>query len=280
MEELIQLLGDHESYCFLAGGTDLIVRMRAALVRPSLVIDIKRIPELSAISVDSTGLRLGAAANCWTIYQNSEIENQFPALIDSVKLIGGTSIQGRATVGGNLCNAAPSGDSIPTLIALSASAHIIGRHTQREIPIENFCISPGENALGKEELLVSINIPTPSRNSGARFLRFIPRNEMDIAVVSVAAHVELNEKNDSFVSGRIAVGSSAPTPFLAGEAGNALAGMPVSDRVIKVSASIAREMATPISDKRGDADQRRKLVEVLTIRAINDAVSRARGLNL
>ena len=178
--------------------------------------------------------------------------------------MGGTGIQGRASLGGNLCNASPAGDTIPPMIVLSGEAEIAGPNGTRKVAVEDFCTAPGRTVLEDGEFLVSLNFPAPLANSGAFYRRFIPRNEMDIAVVGVGASVVLSGDRSSFVSARIAVGAVAPTPLYVREAGEALAGQPVSDETIRRAADLARDAARPISDMRGTAEYRKHLTSVLT----------------
>ena len=261
----------------LAGGTDLIVKMRVHRARPELVVDAKHIPELNVFKFDGKGLTIGAAVPCRRIYLDERVAMRYPALVDCTTLVGGIQIQTRATVGGNLCNAAPSADTIPALIALGAIAEVRGVKGRRRIPVEKFCLGPGRTALKKDEILVSLHIPKPARHSGAFFLRFIPRNEMDIAVVNAAAAVVLDANGGKFVSARIAVGAAAPTPLYVEAAGAALAGRAVSDEMIDEAARIASLSVRPITDMRGTIEQRRHLAGVLTARAIRGAVERAKG---
>ena len=198
--------------------------------------------------------------------------------MDSASIIGGTQIQGRASIGGNLCNAAPSADAIPTLIALGATANVSGSTGERSVAIEDFCTGPGQNVLGADELLTSISIPAQGANSGARYQRFIPRNEMDIAVVGVGASVTLN--NGSFESVRVSLASVAPPPLFVTEINDELAGKDVTDENIAKAGEIAKDAAKPISDMRGTADYRRHLCDVMTRRVLSDAITRARGGNV
>jgi len=278
IDDALALLNEHSgSARLLAGGTDLIVMMRTGSKTPDLVIDAKHIPELNEITLNGSGLTLGAAMSCRSIYENDALATAYPAVVDCTSLIGGMQIQGRATVGGNLCNAAPSADTIPTLIVLGAVARIIGPDGEREIPVEDFCVAPGKTVLAENEMLISLKIPAPAPHSGAKFLRFIPRNEMDIAVVNAAASVVLNESGDEFISARIAIGAVAPTPLYVAAAGEHLAGKPVSDDAVHHAAEIARDAARPIADMRGTIEHRKHLVGVLTKRALNGAIERARG---
>jgi CO/xanthine dehydrogenase FAD-binding subunit len=261
----------------LAGGTDLLVKARANVWELDAVVDIKNIPELMTLTINGDGLSIGASVPCYQVYDNSEVAAQYPAIIDSVSIIGGIQIQSRAGLGGNLCNAAPSGDGIPALIAHSAVAKIASVNGTREVAVEDFCTGPSRTVLEAGELLVSIEVPKPAPNSGAAYTRFIPRNEMDIAVAGVGVFVQLDASGQNFESARIALASVGPTPILASAAGDSLAGKPVNDDTIAAAAALAKDAATPITDMRGTIEQRRQLVEVLTGRMIKQAVERARG---
>jgi len=279
LREAVGLLqGAGDSARVLAGGTDVIVQVREGR-RPgvSLLVDVKKVPEVNAIAFDQqTGLRLGAAVPCYRIYANETVQRLYPALIDSAALIGGTAIQGRASLGGNLCNASPAADSIPTLIALSATAIIAGPEGERRVPVEQFCVSPGRTVLQAGEMLVAIQFPTPAPRSGAMFLRFIPRNEMDIAVVNAAAGLQLDESRSRITAARIAVGAVAPTPLFVEAAGAALVGAEASDASFRRAAAIAQEAARPIFDMRGSIGQRKHLVGVMVRRVLEGALERAR----
>lgn len=278
MNEAMALFAEHGGNArMLAGGTDLIVKMRAGALTPSLVVDGKHIPELNQVKLDKNGLTVGAAVTCRNLYENADVAAAYPALVDSTTLIGGVQIQGRASMGGNLCNAAPSADIIPTLIVLQAVANICSNRGSRQLAVENFCSGPGRTALEQDEFLVSLTIPRPATRSGAAFLRFTPRNEMDIAVANAAAAVVLNDSGTEFVSGRIAIGAVGPTPIFVPEAGAFLAGKVVDDETIQSVADMASAAARPINDMRGTIEQRKHLVMVLTKRALNIAVERARG---
>jgi|TARA_B110000438_G_scaffold46069_1_gene46235 carbon-monoxide dehydrogenase medium subunit len=261
----------------LAGGTDLLVKARANVWELDAVVDIKNIPELMTLTINGDGLSIGAGVPCYQVYDNSEVADQYPGIIDGTSIIGGIQIQSRAGLGGNLCNAAPSGDGIPALIAHSAVAKIASVNGTREVAVEDFCTGPSRTALKAGELLVSIEVPKPAPNSGAAYTRFIPRNEMDIAVAGVGVFVQLDASGQNFESARIALASVGPTPILASAAGDSLAGKPVNDETIAAAASLAKNAATPITDMRGTIEQRRQLVEVLTGRMIKQAVERARG---
>lgn len=276
--EAVALLDEKgENARILAGGTDLIVQVREARRDVDWIIDIKSIPEVNALDYNAdTGLVLGAAVECYKIYADDAVCNAYPGLIDATKIIGGTAIQGRAAVGGNLCNASPAADGIPPLIVLNATCVIAGPNGEREVPVEQFCTAPGQTVLKNGEMLVSIKIPAPESNSSSYYLRFIPRNEMDIAVVGAGASVVLDDTKQTIVSARIALAAVAPTPLFAEEASARLAGREISDAAIDEAAEAAKPIARPISDMRGTAEQRTHLVGVLTRRALNGAIQRVR----
>ena len=280
LDEALGLLAENgEKARILAGGTDLLVLLRTRPDRvknPDLVVDVKSIPELNELSYSpDAGLTLGAAVPCYKVYGNAKVSKAYPGLIDSASLIGGIQIQGRASIGGNLCNATPSADSIPTLIAHSVTCKIAGRNGTREVAVEDFCTGPSQTVLKPDEILVSMHFPPPPKNFGARYIRFIPRNEMDIAVAGAGVSVVLD--NGTFKSARVSLASVAPTPLLVKEAGEALVGKPVNEESIRTAADIAKDAARPINDMRGTIDYRTHLCEVLTRRALNTAVERARG---
>ncbi len=260
----------------LAGGTDVLVQLRGGRFQIDRLVDVKNIPEMNEFSCsESDGLTLGAAVKCAIIYEDAEVQRLYPCLVDSASLIGGIQIQGRATIGGNLCNAAPSGDSIPSLIVLGATANVVGPNGTRVVPVEDFCTGPGRNSLQDGELLVSMHIPAPKKGFGANFLRFIPRNEMDIAIANSATSVQLDAAG-KIVSARIAIGSVAPTVVFAREASNLLAGKEANETSITEAAEATKASATPINDMRGTVAQRIHLVGVLTARSLRSAIERAR----
>lgn len=273
---LLQQKGDMARV--LSGGTDLLVALREGRRQAEVVIDVKRLPETSELTYDpKQGLTLGAAVPCYRIYDNKEIAAAYPGLIDSASLIGGVQIQGRASIGGNLCNASPAADSIPSLIAHKAIANIAGPNGRRSLPVEEFCVAPGRTALQPGEFLISLSLPAPQPGFAGAYLRFIPRNEMDIAVVGAGVTVQLDENRSKFVSARVALGAVAPKPLFVAAAGEALAGQPVNAESIAKAAQIAQEAATPITDMRGTAEYRKQMAGVLTRRALEKAIERAKA---
>jgi len=279
VDEAVRILAQHGAQArVLSGGTDLIVQAREGRRDIAVIVDAKTIPEATELRLEQDGsLYVGAAVPCAEIYENAEVQRRFPALIDSASLIGGIQIQSRASLGGNLCNSSPAADSIPTLIALGAACQIAGPNGRRTVPVEEFCTAPGRNQLQDGEMLVALTFPAPERNAGAAFERFIPRNEMDIAVCNAAAAIVLDGDARTFRSARIAVGAVAPTPLFVREAGDALAGQPLGPESIERAADIAAQAARPITDMRGSTAQRRHLAKVLVRRVIEKAVERARA---
>ena len=279
VDEVVALLKEKGDQArVMCGGTDLLVALREGRRKAELVIDVKRIPETTDLSYNpQSGLTLGAAVPCHRMYDDKAIVAAYPGLIDSASLIGGVQIQGRTSMGGNLCNASPAADSIPSLIAHGAICQIAGPNGRREMPVEEFCIAPGRTALQTGEFLVALHIPAPQPGFGAAYLRFIPRNEMDIAVVGVGASVQLDESRSRFVSARIALGAVAPKPLFVTAAGDALAGQLVNAESIAQAAQIAQAAATPISDMRGTAEYRKHMTGVMTRRTLEKAIERARA---
>ncbi len=279
VSEAVTLLADYGDRARpLAGGTDIIVQVRENRRSPDLIVDIKRIAEVNELRYDpGRGLSLGAAVPCYRIYEHPDIPRIYPGLVDAAALIGGIQIQSRASLGGNLCNSSPAADSIPALIALQALAVIAGRDGMREVPVEQFCTGPGRNVLNRGEFLVSLRLPTPKPHSGSAYLRFIPRNEMDIAVVGVGVALTLDESKSRCTAARVSIGAVAPTPLFVAEAGAALVGGVLTEEHIAKAATLAQAAARPISDMRGDAEYRKHLVGVLVKRAVRIALERARG---
>ena len=276
--EAVQLLQSHNGSARpLAGGTDLIDQVRMGRLTPDLVIDIKKIPQLTGIDFSAQGLRIGAAVPCYRLYHDPQISAAYTALTDSATIIGGIQIQSRASIGGNLCNSGPAADSTPSLIALGAVVVIAGPQGTREVAVDSFCTGPGKNILERGEFVVELKLPTRAAHSGSAYQRFIPRNEMDIAVVGVGVSVTLDAAGQNFVAAKISLGAVAAKPLVADAAANALIGQPISEATIQQAAEAARVIATPIDDMRGTIEFRKHVTGVLTARVIQQAVERARG---
>jgi CO/xanthine dehydrogenase FAD-binding subunit len=262
----------------LAGGTDIIVQLREGLRDADLVVDVKKIPELIELNVaPGKGLRLGASVPCYQIYENQAVARAYPALADAARIVGGWQIQSRASVGGNLCNSSPAADTIPALIAHGVTCVIAGPKGQREVKVEEFCTGPGKNVLQPGELLVSLVFPSPAANSSSAYERFIPRNEMDIAVVGVGSCVTLSADGKRIEQARIGLCAVAPTPKFAAEASQWLTGQSPSEETFAKAGELAKKVAQPITDMRGTIEYRTHLVGVLVKRTLAKAVERARA---
>jgi len=258
---------------WLAGGTDLLVGIRLGLRDPNRVIDLKHIPELMALEVGADQVLIGAAASAYDILHNSEIGSLCPGLADALDLIGSTQIQGRCSAGGNLCNASPAADSIPALIANGAVCRILGSSGERLLPVEDFLVGPGKNALEEDELLVQLVLPKPMLGTSDAYLRLTPRTEMDIAVAGTGVSITLDTAGVC-TAARVAIGAVAPTALLVEAAGQALVGSKLEDEAIDSAVTAVRAAASPISDKRGSAQYRTHVVGVLVKRAIQRAQAR------
>ncbi|HJT75701.1 MAG TPA: xanthine dehydrogenase family protein subunit M [Gemmataceae bacterium] len=276
--EAVALLAQHGDRArVLAGGTDILVQVREGRRDLDLLVDVKHVPEANELAYDPAGgLRVGAAVPCYRLYEHPALARAYPGLIDAASLIGGIQIQSRASVGGNLCNASPAADSIPALITHEAVCVVAGPEGTHEVPVEKFCTAPGRTVLRRGEWLVSLRLPPPRRHAGSAYLRFIPRNEMDIAVVGAGVCVTLDGGRNRCIAARVALGAVAPTPLLVPEAGAALVDGALTDDHLGRAAALAQAAARPISDMRGDADYRRHLVGVLTRRALHTAITRAK----
>lgn len=275
IDQAVSLLKAHgESARALCGGTDILIQMRAGIRRPEHLVDVKNIKELCQLSFDvKRGLRLGAAVSCIEIYESELMHRHYPGLTEAAHLIGSLQIQSRASVGGNLCNGSPAADTTPALIALDARARVVGPRGEREVPVEKFIVSPQRTVLEPNELLVEFLIPAPAAHSSDAYLRFIPRNEMDIAVVGVGASITLD--GDKVKAARIALGAVGPTPLVADKAAESLIGKKLDNASLEAAGRLASETATPIDDMRGTAEFRRHITGVLTRRTLAIAAERA-----
>lgn len=278
VSEVVSLLSEHGDRAkLLAGGTDIIVQLREGLREADVVIDIKKIDDVTSFNYcEENGLSLGAAVACYHLYEHPQLSGLYGALADSTHIIGGWQIQSRASVGGNLCNASPAADSIPSLIALNAVAVIAGPDGQRTVAVQDFCTGPGRNVLENGELLVAIQIPAQSSECGSAYERFIPRNEMDIAVVGVGSWIRLSD-DGTIAEARISLGAVAATPLFADEASASLAGKEPTEENFAAAGELAKKIATPISDMRGTDEYRTHLVGVLVKRTLTTAAQRAQN---
>jgi len=259
----------------LAGGTDLIAQMKENRKSPGVVVDVKKIPDLNELSWDAQhGLRIGAAVSCTRISLFAPARERYPALAEACALVGSVQIQNRAALGGNFCNAAPSADAVPPVLSYGGKLSIAGSHGRREIAAEDFFVGPGQTVLGQDELLVQIIIPTPPSPSGAAYLRFIPREEMDIAIVGVGAFVQLTADRTHCEQARLTLAAVAPTPVRAREAEAFLVGKSLDQETMAQAGELAAKAAKPISDVRSSAAYRVEMVKVLTRRTLQKALER------
>lgn len=276
IESAVSLLSNERGLTrVLAGGTDLLVQLKSGMVEPDLVVDIKKIPEMRRISAENGGFRIGAAVPSAELGEHAEVAKLWPGVVEAAGLIGSTQIQGRATVAGNLCNASPAADSVPAMIAAGAIATVAGPQGRREIPVEAIATGPGRTSLVNGELVISIFLPARPPRSGDAYLRFIPRTEMDIAVVGAGVSLTLGE-DGTCAAARVALGAVATRALLVEEAANALIGTTVDDAALERLAAAASAACRPIDDKRGTKEFRTKVAGVLARRAAETALERAR----
>ncbi|MEO1994566.1 MAG: xanthine dehydrogenase family protein subunit M [Planctomycetaceae bacterium] len=277
LKNATELLTAHAGkVAILAGGTDILVQIREGHRSADLVVDVKNIPDLNALTwCSDTGLTLGASVACTRVFSDEGIQQAYPALVDSARIIGGWQIQSRASIGGNLCNASPAADTIPSLIVHGGACVILGSGGERTVPVDAMCTGPGRNALQDGELLVQIQLPAPPPRSSSAYERFIPRNEMDIAVAGAASWIQLDESRTEVAAARIALGAVAPTPVVAQEAADWLVGKPAVEETFAQAGELAKQVAAPISDMRGTKQYRVHLASVLTKRTLQRAAERA-----
>jgi carbon-monoxide dehydrogenase medium subunit len=279
LNEAISLLQEHgEAARPLAGGTDLVVQMKENATKfaaPSHIVSLLRVSELGGIEYSETeGLRIGAGVTMAKVAESQVIRERYAAIAEGAALVGSIQTMNMATVGGNLCNAAPSADIAPPLLAFEAEAVIVGPSGQRSLPLEEFFLGPGKTALPPGELLAEVRVPVPANGTGSAYDRHTPRKQMDIAVVGVG--VVLTLAGEQIERARVALGAVAPTPVRAREAEGALEGRAPSDEVFARAAEIAATACSPIADVRGSAEFRRHIVRVMTERMLREALNRAR----
>jgi carbon-monoxide dehydrogenase medium subunit len=259
----------------LAGGTDLLVQLRTDLIEPVLLVDIKRIPETRQVTAEGGGFRIGAAVTGAELKEHPKLKSVWPGVIEAANLIGSTQVQGRATMGGNLCNGSPAADSVPAMIAAGAIACIAGPGGRRELPVEDVMVGPRKLALAKGEIIASFLLPAKPARTADAYLRFIPRTEMDIAVVGCGVCLTL-DAGGTCTGARVALGAVAPRPLLVPDAARALLGTKVDGAALENLDAAARAACQPIDDKRGTKDYRIKVAGVLARRAAQIAYERAR----
>ena len=260
----------------LAGGTDLMVRMKSGFIEPDLVVDIKQISAMQSITKSATGFRIGAAVSAAEMGENTALKKAWPGVVESANLIGSDQIQNRCTIAGNLCNASPAADAVPALIAAGAKANVVGPQRRRTVAVEKIITSPGKTSLSKGEIVESITLPKRAPRSGDAYLRFIPRSEMDIAVVGAGVNLVL-DNNNVVKSARVALGAVAPTPLLVPAAAKAIIGTKLNKAALTKLSDACSAACLPIDDKRGTVEFRTEVAGVLARRAARIAYKRAGG---
>ena len=274
LDDCLRILADRGGQAKLvAGGTDLLPQMKNGLLKPALVVDLSGIARVRQIQNGSQGLRIGAAVTARELETSPALRGAYISIAESAALVGSIQVRNLATVGGNLCNAAPSADMAPPLVALEAQAVIAGPGGERRVPMADFFTGVRKTVLAPNELLVELIVPPPGAKSGGQYLRHTPRRELDIAVVGVASQLTMD--GDVCAKARIALASVAPTPVRATAAERALEGQAVTPELIQRAATLAIEAAKPINDQRGSIEFRKHLVRVLTARTLTAARQRA-----
>lgn len=276
-DEAVALLSGTRGHVHvLAGGTDLIVRMKTGFIEPDLVVDIKRIKSMQAISKNTDGMSIGAAVSCSVLCAHKGLRRAWPGLVEAAGLIGSDQIQGRCTIVGNLCNASPAADSTPALIAADAQVRVIGAKGERLVPAEKLVKGPGKTALKKGEMVASIELPVRPPRSADAYLRHTPRTEMDIAVVSAGVNLTVDKKN-IITHARVALGAVAPTAVRVKAAEKALIGNTLDEQTLLALSAACSAACNPIDDKRGTVAYRTRVAGVLAKRAAWAAFTRAGG---
>jgi len=275
--EAVALMAAEKGKAYLlAGGTDLLVRMRSDFIDPDLVVDIKRLPGIQEINKTASGFSIGAGVSCAAMARNKGLVRAWPGIVEAAELIGSDQIQGRCTIAGNLCNASPAADSVPALVAARAKVVVTGPGGQRRVAVEKIVTGPGTTSLGKGDIVTAIVLPKRPPKSGDAYLRFIPRSEMDIAVCSAGVSLTLGPKN-VVKQARVVLGAVAPTAVLVPKAARAIVGTCLEDKALLKLVAACEAACSPIDDKRGTVEFRTEVAGVLARRAAAIAYDRARG---
>jgi carbon-monoxide dehydrogenase medium subunit len=276
IDDAVALLAKHGAAArVLAGGTDLLAQLKSGARHPAVIVDLKRIDELMQVRETGGALVIGAAAPAAEVREHAALRRWFPGLAEAAALIGSEQIQGRASLGGNLCNASPAADTTPALLVNEATLELVGAGGRRSIPVAELCTAPGRTSLRDGELLASIRLAAPPARSADAYLRLIPRTEMDIAVVGAAVRITL-APDGSCLAARVAIGAVAPTALRVPEAEAALAGSRLDAAALARMVEAVRAAAHPIDDKRGTVVYRRQVIGVLARRAAERALERAK----
>ena len=275
-EAAVLMQGERGQAFVLAGGTDLMVRMKGRFIEPDLLVDIKHISAMQSIKKSATGFRIGAAVSAAEMGENTSLKKTWPGVVESANLIGSDQIQNRCTIAGNLCNASPAADAVPALIAAGAKVNVVGAQRRRTVAVESIITGPGTTSLRKGEVVEAITLPKRPPKSSDAYLRFTPRSEMDIAVVGAGVSLTLDSKL-VIKSARVALGAVAPTPLLVPAAARAIVGTKLNKAALNALAEACSAACNPIDDKRGTIEFRTEVVGVLAQRAAKIAYKRARG---
>jgi CO/xanthine dehydrogenase FAD-binding subunit len=259
----------------LSGGTDLLVQLRSGRAKPDLIVDIKKIPEMTGIAERDGGFAIGAATSGAELGEHGGLRKAWPGIVEAANLIGSTQVQGRATLAGNLCNASPAADSVPALIAARATCVVAGSRGRREVPVESVATGPGRTSLARDEFIVAFHLPKRPPRSSDAYLRFIPRTEMDIAVVGAGVSLTLDAAG-TCTDARVVLGAVAPTALLVPEAAAALTGRKLDDAALDALDQAAQRACKPIDDKRGTIEYRTKVAGVIARRTATIAYERAK----
>ena len=271
---MLQRHGRHAR--IVAGSTDFLVRWRAGFWHPDYVVNIQHIPGMARVAYGPrNGLRLGALATIQTLEQHPAIRQHYPALAAAAASFAGVQVRNLATVGGNICNASPSGDTLPALMAYNAECTLAGPEGQRVVPLDRLFTGPGQTVLAQDEILTEIRLPPSARGTGSLYIKHSPRGAMDIATVGVASLVTVDQHTGQCLDARIALGAVAPTPLRAYSAEDSLKGRPLDAESLREAANEAMAQATPIDDVRGTARYRLEMVGVLTRRTLEHAATAA-----
>jgi carbon-monoxide dehydrogenase medium subunit len=275
VEEAVRILAAASGTAkVLAGGTDLLVQLRSGRVKPGLIVDIKKIPEISGIREKDGGFVIGAATSGAMIGECEALQKAWPGVVEATNLIGSTQVQGRASLAGNLCNASPAADSVPAMIAARATCVVAGPKGRREVQVESIVTGPGRTSLSPGEFIVEFHLPKRPPRSAEAYLRFIPRTEMDIAVVGAAVNLTL-DAGGVCTDARVVLGAVAPIAVIVPEAAAALVGRKLDETALAALDQAARAACKPIDDKRGTIEYRTKVAGVLARRAATIAYERA-----
>ena len=281
LRQAIGMLQRHgEQARIVAGSTDFLVRWRAGFWHPDYVVNIQHVPGLSRVTYSRrNGLRLGALVTIQTLEQHPAIRQHYPALAAAAASFAGVQVRNLATVGGNICNASPSGDTLPALLAYGAECTLSGPEGRRQVALEQLFTGPGQTVLAQDEVLTEITLPSAPANTGSLYIKHSPRGAMDIATVGVASAITV-DRSGVCTEAKIALGAVAPTPLRAHAAEESLRGKQPDAELLQAAAELAMSTATPIDDVRGTAGYRREMVGVLTRRTLEQAVAEATGKRL